>query len=175
MFIKDGEDIYSVLKSEHNFRGRGSGITKLKVRNLRTGSVQEKTYRSNQKLEEVDALRKTVQYLYSDGSVATFMDPDSFEQFEIPFKSISASIKFLKEGEKVIVLFIEEKPVSVELPATVELKVAETEPATKGDTATNAMKKAKMETGLEVDVPLFVKNGDVLKINTESGTYVSRA
>lgn len=173
--FRDGDDVYSVLKYEHKVRGRGGAVAKVKVRNLLTGSIQERSYRDNEKVDSVDTRKSGAQYLYSDGSEVHFMDGDTYEQFTLGVDALGDSIKFLKEGEKVIVLFLEDDPVAVEIPKVVELAIAHTVPGVKGDTANNPTKKAKMENGLEVDVPLFSKVGDVVKVNTDTGTYVSRA
>jgi elongation factor P len=172
--FKDGGDVYSVVRYEHSFRGRGGGIVKVRVRNLHTGNIQEKTYRQNEKVESVDTKKSSAQFLYSDGKDAHFMDTDSYEQFTLPLNDLGEGKKYLKEGDKIIVLYLEEKPVSVEIPRVVELKVSNTVPGVKGDTANNPTKKATMENGLVVDVPLFVKEGDAIKVNTDSGTYISR-
>lgn len=173
--FKDGNDYFSVIKYEHSFRGRGGGIVRVKVRNLHTGATQEKTYRQNEKVESADTRKSSAQYLYSDGDLAHFMETETFEQFTLPCDAIGEGLKFLKEGEKTLALFLEDKPVSIEIPKVVELKIANTEPGVKGDTANNPTKKAVLENGLNVDVPLFVKPGEVIKVNTDTGTYVSRA
>ena len=171
---KDGDEVYTVLKYEHKFRGRGGGIVKVKVRNLRTGSVQEKSYRENEKVETVDTRKATVQYLYSDGGTAHLMDAQTFDQFTMSKDELGDAGLYLKEGEKVVALFLEDKPVGIEIPKVVELKITQTSPGEKGNTANNPTKKATLENGMEIDVPLFSKAGDMLKVNTDSGTYVSR-
>lgn len=173
--FQDGGEIFVVLNYASSVRGRGSSIVKLKIRNLKTGNVLEKSYRANEKVESVDTQRTNVQYLYSEGESANFMNSETFEQFSIPMEEVGESVKYLNEGEKVIVLLVEGKPVSIEIPKKVEMEIKYTEPAVKGNTATNAMKKAKLQNGLEVDVPLFSKVGDRIKINTDTGEYVSRA
>lgn len=173
VFRDDGE-VYSVVKYEHNFRGRGSGVVKVRVRNLRTGNVIEKAYRQNQSVEAVDTHRQNVQYLFKDATHATFMHADTYEQFTMPIDSIGEGIKYLKEGETVVALYLEEDPASIEIPKTVELSVSQAEPGAKGDSANNPTKKATLENGLSVDVPLFVKVGDIVKINTETGVYLGR-
>ena len=172
--FKDGGEVYSVIKYEHNFRGRGSGVVKVRVRNLRTGNVLEKAYRQNQSVESVDTHKSNVQYLFQDGTNVTFMDAQTYEQFVMPLEALGDSLRYLKEGEKVVALYIESDPVSIEIPKTVELAIAQTEPGVKGDSANNPTKRATLENGLEVDVPLFAKVGDVIKINTETGGYLGR-
>ncbi len=173
--FKDLGNIFTVLKYENMARGRGASIVRVRVRNLNTGAVLEKTYRNNETVQSAETHRKSVQYLYKDSMNAFFMDADSFEQLEMPLSTVEDNLKFIKEGEKVVMLYIEEKPVSIEIPKSVILTIQYTEPAVKGNTATNAMKKATLENGLIVDVPLFSKIGDVIKVNTETGTYSSRA
>jgi elongation factor P len=173
--FEDKGNVYTVLEYSSVVRGRGSSIVKVKVRNVETGGVQELTYRDNQNVESVDMSRKTVQFLYSDDDRAHFMDSESYEQFSMNVETIEEGLKYLTESEKVIALFLENEPVSIEVPSVVELEVKYTEPGIKGDTATNALKEAEMQNGLKVRVPLFVEKGDKLKINTESGEYVSRA
>ena len=172
---KDGDEVYTVLKYEHKFHGRGGGIVKVKVRNLRTGGVQEKSYRENEKVETVDTRKATVQYLYSDGDTAHLMDAQTFDQFTMAKDDLGDAALYLKEGEKIIALFLEDKPVAVEIPKAVDFKITHTTPGAKGDTANNPTKKATLENGMEIDVPLFSKEGDVVKVNTDTGSYVSRA
>lgn len=148
---------------------------RVKVSNLRTGSVLEKTYRGNEKVESVDTRKSSVVYLYSDSENATFMTAESYEQFSLPVDSLGDSLKFLSEGQKVVALYLEDKPIAIEIPKTVELTVAHTIPGVKGDTANNPTKKATLENGLEIDVPLFTKVGDKVKVNTDTGNYISRA
>jgi elongation factor P len=173
--FEDNGNVYIVTNYSSTVRGRGSSIVKVKVRNVKTGNVQELSYRDNEKVEAVDMSRKTVQYLYTNESRAYFMDTETYEQFSMPVETIEESLQYLSESQKVIALYLEDEPVSIEVPPVVELKVKYTEPAIKGDTATNAMKDAEMENGLSVKVPLFIEKGDQLKINTDSGEYVSRA
>lgn len=172
---QDGAEVYTVLKYTHQFRGRGGGIVRVKVRNLKTGAVQEKTYRGNEKVESVDTQKKSVQYLYSDEKNATFMNTTSYEQCTLSLDQLGDAHRFLSEGQKVIALFLEDKPVSIEIPKIVELAIARTEPGVKGDTANSPTKKATLENGLEVDVPLFSEKGDTIKVNTDTGEYISRA
>lgn len=173
VFRDDGE-VYTVIKYEHNFRGRGSGVVKVRVRNVRNGNVVEKSYRQNQTVEAVDTHKANVQYIFQDGNTASFMDAQTFEQFTMPLSVLGDGLKYLKEGEKVVALYIDDDPVSIEIPKTVELAISDTVPGVKGDSANNPTKKATLENGLEIDVPLFAKVGDVVKINTESGDYLGR-
>jgi len=132
------------------------------------------TFSNEQSVLEADVVKKSAQFLYSDIEKAYFMDSDDFSQFELLIEDIGDKIKYLKDGSKVITLFLDGKPVSIEIQKTTELKVVETEPAIAGNTATGAMKNAILETGLEIKVPLFVKIGDIIKINTDTSTYQAR-
>lgn len=174
VIFKDGNRYYKVINYEHVSSGRGSAVGKVKIKDLESGSVVIQSYKQNEKVESVDTERKSMQYLYLDDSSAYFMDAKNFEQISIPISIIDEVIKYISNGEKVIVLFVDDKPISVEIPKSVELKIVYTELAVKGNTTSNAMKEAKLENGLKISIPLFIKTGDVVKINTETGNYVSR-
>jgi elongation factor P len=155
-------------------KGRGQATIRVKVRNIETGSVTEKTYTNEQKVEEADVEKRTVQFLYSDGNKVHFMDTADYSQFTIDQEGIEWEINFLKEGSNSIAMFLDGSPVSIEIPKSAELQVAETSDAVAGNTAGNATKQAETETGYKLQVPLFIKPGDTIKINTDSGDYVSR-
>lgn len=165
---------FKVIKYTHQKIGRGGANVKLVVRNLQTGNQEEKTINSNAKVDEISTTKRPLQYLYNDGSNASFMDPRNFEQVEIPMKVIKNQLPFIKEGETAEILFWNEKPLSVEIAPKVTLRVKETTPGTKGNSATNVFKPAKLENGLEVKVPLFVKEGDKVRIDTRTGEYTER-
>ncbi|MFQ5492596.1 MAG: elongation factor P [Candidatus Dojkabacteria bacterium] len=173
IFEDDGRK-YIVLKFQHIKKGRGQAINRVKVKDLESGTITEKTYTNEQSVSEADVSKKSAQFLYTDGSAAHFMDTNDFNQFQLDTEVVEEELKFLTEGMKVITLYIDGNPISVELPVTVELQVQETEPAVTGNTAQNAMKNALLETGLEIKVPLFLKQGDYVKINTQSGEYIGR-
>lgn len=164
-----------VLKYQHTKVGRGNASIKVKVRNLLTGSITERTFVSGAAVEEADVEKLKVQYLYRANSEANFMETSTFEQLTLPLNLVEESLGFLKEGLEVYIFQFEGKPVSVELPLSVVLTVAETEPGFKGDSATTVLKPATLETGLKLGVPLFVKVGDMIKVDTRSGEYVGRA
>ena len=157
---------------------------KLTVRNLESGAVEEKGFNSNAKVDEVSTLKRQLQYLYSNDVTSIFMDPETFEQIEIPVKIIGDQTAFIKEGSKVDVLFwssstgsgraLEMEVLSVEIPPKVTLKVEETAPGVKGDTTTNVYKPAVLENGLQLKVPLFIKAGDKVRVDTKTGEYVER-
>jgi elongation factor P len=163
-----------VLKYEHLKLGRGPANIKLKVKNLKSKAILEKTFISGAKVEEAEVEKRALQFLFLKGKMAVFMDPKSFEQFEVGGEILEGKERFLKEGEEVEILFFEGRPVSLELPLFLVLEVKETGPGVKGDSATNIWKTAVLENKLQVKVPLFVKVGDRVKIDTRSGEYVER-
>lgn len=167
--------IWSVVEFQHVKPGKGSAFVRSKLRNLRTGSLQEKTFRAGEKVEQARIENKKMQYLYANGPVHTFMDLESYEQLELDEKQIKEQLNFLKENMEVHIQSYEGETLGVELPNTVELEVSETEPGIKGDTASGGSKPATLETGYVVNVPFFINAGDVLVIDTRSGNYVSRA
>ncbi|MGM9987096.1 MAG: elongation factor P [Bacillaceae bacterium] len=167
--------IWQVLDFQHVKPGKGAAFVRSKLRNLRTGAVQEKTFRAGEKVAKAQISNRKMQYLYAMGDQHVFMDNQSYEQVEIPEAQIAYELKFLKENMEVSIMSFEGEILGVELPNTVELKVEETEPGIKGDTASNVTKPAKMETGLVVQVPIFINEGETLLINTSEGKYVSRA
>ncbi|PID16925.1 elongation factor P [Sporosarcina sp. P34] len=168
-------DIWRVMDFQHVKPGKGAAFVRSKLRNLRSGNVNEKTFRAGEKVEKAQIDNRKMQYLYADGDMHVFMDNESYEQIELSEKQLEYELKFLKENMEVHVITYKEEVLGVELPITVTLEVAETEPGIKGDTASGGSKPAKMETGLVVQVPFFVNQGDMLVINTEEAEYVSRA
>jgi elongation factor P len=165
---------YRVEKYRHQKIGRGGATVKLVVRNLETGEQKEKTYNSTHKVENISTIKKPLQYLYSDKATATFMDSSSYEQVEIPADVLGGDLKYIKEGEEVDVLFWDEKALSVDIPPKVNLKVVDTDPGVKGNSATNIYKPAELENGLKLKVPLFINKGDVIRVDTRDGNYVER-
>ena len=174
VFMMEGAP-WIVLKFNHNKTGRGGAINKIKAKNLKTGSIIEKGFTTNEKFEEADLSKESSQYLYSDGEKSYFMSNTSFEQYDMPKEITSDMLFFLKEGDKVVLVFLDQEPITLEIPLSVILSVQYTESAIRGDTSGNAMKKATMETGLEILVPMFINIGDKLKINTDTSSYVERA
>lgn len=168
-------DIWRVMEFQHVKPGKGAAFVRSKLRNLRSGNVNEKTFRAGEKVAKAQIDNKRMQYLYANGDDHVFMDNESFEQIELPSKQIEEELNYLKENMEVHVIQYKEEVLGVEVPSTVVLEVAETEPGIKGDTASGGSKPAKLETGLTVQVPFFVNIGDKLIINTEEGEYVSRA
>ncbi|MEI7603464.1 MAG: elongation factor P [bacterium] len=163
-----------VLKFDHNKTGRGGAVNKVKAKNLKTGSITEKGFSTNEKFEEADLSKESCQYLYSDEETAYFMSNATFEQYELSKEKVENGLLYLKEGDKTVVVFLDGVPISIEIPSAVILTIEYTEVAVKGNTSTGAMKKARLETGLDILVPLFINIGDKVKINTESNTYTER-
>ncbi|WP_213422979.1 elongation factor P [Bhargavaea massiliensis] len=168
-------DIYRVLDFQHVKPGKGAAFVRSKLRNLRNGNTTEKTFRGGEKVERAQIDNRRMQYLYANGDQHVFMDTDNYEQIELNENQIEYELKFLKENMEVHVIQYQGETLGVDLPATVELEVTDTEPGIKGDTASGGSKPATMETGLVVQVPFFVNSGDRLIINTSEGEYVSRA
>ena len=171
---KDSGAPYTVLKYTHTKVGRGNATIRVKVRNLITGATLERAFTSGASVEEADVQKVKAQYLYRAGERVYFMEMVGFEQIELPVDLIDEGVSYLKDGQEVFIFIFEGRAVSVELPITVQLKVTETEPGFKGDTATAALKPATVETGLKVDVPLFIRAGDTIKIDTRTGEYLER-
>jgi elongation factor P len=166
---------YKVVEYAQKVMGRGGSIVNVKIKNLITGAVLPKTYKGQEKIEAAEVSTQTVQYLYSDVTSVFFMNPTSFEQFELPVADADDVLKFIKEGAEVQLQFFDGRVISVDLPTTVALNVEYTESVVKGDTTSNVQKDAKMETGIIVKVPAFIKTGDILKIDTRDGSYIERA
>ncbi|MFY4776271.1 elongation factor P [Metabacillus sp. RGM 3146] len=172
--IEVDNGIWRVIDFQHVKPGKGAAFVRSKLRNLRTGAIQEKTFRAGEKVAKAQIETRKMQYLYANGDMHVFMDTESYDQIELPTASIEYELKFLKENMEVHIMMFQTETLGVELPNTVELKVTETEPGIKGDTASGGTKPAVVETGLSVQVPFFVNEGDTLIINTTDGSYISR-
>jgi elongation factor P len=169
------EKPYKVVKYSLIKMGRGGATVKLIARNMETGSTEPISYSSNVKVDEVITSKKRLQYLFKDSVTATFMDPISFDQAEIPVSVIENELPFIKEGDNVDVLYWSEKPMSVDIAPKVVLKVVETDPGVKGNTVSNLYKPAKLENGLTIKVPLFINVGEKIKVDTRTSSYIERA
>lgn len=167
-------DIFSIAEFQHVKPGKGSAFVRTKLKNMKTGAVLDRTFRSGDKVDEVRVEKREMQFLYADSESFHFMDLQSYEQLPLTAAQVGVGAKLLKENDNAFVLMADEEPLGVELPNFVILKIEHTEPGIKGDTATNATKQAKLETGAIVQVPLFVNQKDVLKIDTRTGQYVER-
>jgi len=166
--------IYSIIEFQHVKPGKGGAFVRLKLKNMETGQVLDDTIRAGATIEIIRIERRPYQYLYSDAENYYFMDKNSYEQVPIEKHFLSGIGLYLKEGTDVTCLLADEKPVGVEPPMFVELTIVETEPGHKGNTVSSGTKPAKTETGLKVNVPLFINVGDVLKIDTRTGQYIER-
>ena len=168
-------DIYTIVEFQHVKPGKGGGFVRTKLKNMDSGGVVERTFRSGDKVEEVRIEKREMQYLYAEApDQYYFMDSETYEQTPISKAMMGNATDFLLENETAFVLVTDGKPIGVEMPNFVELSVTAPEPGVKGDTATNATKPATLETGAVVSVPLFVNQGDKLKIDTRTGQYVER-
>lgn len=179
--IKTGKHIvvegqpYTVLYHEHSKTGRAGAVLRTKLKNLLTGNVLDKTFQGSEKVEDADVAKSKAQYLYREGEDFAFMDMASYDQFTLSKETIGSAKDYLLEGTEVVVLNWNSLPIGIELPVKVTLLVTDAPPGIKGDTVSGAEKTITLETGLQVSAPLFVKEGDRVIVNTERGTYVSRA
>ncbi len=167
--------IYVVMDSQHVKPGKGAAIVKTKLKNLRTGSIIEKTFNAGVKVSTARIEKQLMQYLYTMGDSYYFMNMETYEQVELGKDQVGEGYKYLKENLEVYITFFEGEVLGLDLPDKVNLKVTHTEPAVKGNTTNNAMKDAEVETGIQVRVPLFIEEGETIIISTEDGKYVSRA
>ena len=165
----------TIIENEFVKPGKGQAFVRVKLRNLLTGRVMEKTFKSGETVEAADVLETELQYLYTDGEQWYFMDPDTFEQVGADENAVGDSAKWLKEQDICTVTLWNGNPISVEAPAHVVLQITETDPGLRGDTASGGTKPATLETGAVVQVPLFMEEGETIKVDTRNGTYVSRA
>jgi len=165
---------YKVLDYNQKVVGRGGSIVNVRIKSLLDGRVLDRTFKGSEQLEPADVTTKTVQYLYSDGSTFHFMDEKTYEQFEIPAEELKDQASFMKESDKVSAQLFSGRVIAVELPKNVYLEVTYAENAVKGDTSSSITKDATLETGLKVRVPAFIKTGDVISVDTTTGTYRER-
>jgi len=168
-------DVFTIIDFQHVKPGKGAAFVRTKMKNVKTGNVIEKTFRAGEKMPRAHVDRRQMQYLYSNGSEYEVMDSESFEQISLTEEQIGEVKKFLKENMLITVALYNGVPIGVEIPFFVELEVVETDPGIKGDTASGGSKPAKLETGAVVQVPFFINVGDVLRIDTRTGTYMERA
>lgn len=174
IYFQESGNIFQVLSYDHIKMGRGSGNIKLKVKNLKTGSITEKAFITGARVEEANVAKKKAQYLYRDGDIFNFMDPVSFEQFSLPTSVIGDQAKYLQEGMEVILVVSGDEALAVELPISLVYTVSETGPGERGNTVSNVYKDATLDNGLIVKVPMFMKVGEKVKIDTRTGQYVER-
>ncbi len=167
-------NLYQVVEVQH-VKTKKSAVYRVKLRDLRGGHITERTFNAGEKLTAARVERRDMQFLYSDPDALTFMNTQTFDQISVPRSIAGDAVNYLKEGDVVQVLAFGEEPLGVELPASVVLKIVRSDPGVKGDTATGATKTATMETGLVVNVPLFISEGDSIKISTSTASYIERA
>lgn len=172
-FIQDG-NLFKVKEYSHSKPGRGKATIRVTVRNLRTGANFQMTFTSGDRVEDVRLENHTYQYLYDDGSFYVFMDIATYDQKQVPHAVFADQVQYLRENMELDLLDYEGEVIDYDLPKSMEFEVVESENAVAGDTATGATKEVLTETGLKVKTPLFIKEGDVIKVNTESGTYITR-
>jgi elongation factor P len=171
----DGK-IWKIIEFQHVKPGKGGAFVRTKLRRIEDGSVIDKTFRAGEKFRPVRTESKKMQYLYDSGEAAVFMDSQSYEQLEIPMESLGESMQWVLPNAEVDVLFVDEQPSDVQVPSAIEMKVTQTDPGLKGDTASGGGNKpATLESGVVVQVPLFVEEGDMIRVDTRSGEYISRA
>ena len=168
-------NVWQVIEFQHVKPGKGAAFVRSKLRNLRNGNIQEKTFRAGERVSRAHIETKTMQYLYASGDSHAFMDTSTYEQIEMQTSQIEHELKFIKENMEVSLITYEGEIIGIDLPNNVELEVTETEPGLKGDTVSGGSKSATLETGLVVQVPLFINQGETLLISTSDGKYVSRA
>jgi len=167
-------NVYQIIEFQHVKPGKGAAFVRTKLKNIKSGGVIEKTFRPTEKCPQARIDRREMQYLYADGDLYNFMDTENYEQMAMSRADVGDTMKFVKENEMVKMLSHNGSVFAVEPPLFVELEITETEPGFKGDTATGATKPAVVETGATVSVPLFVNQGDIIKIDTRTGEYLSR-
>lgn len=173
--IKVNAEPYIIIKTDHHKMGRGGAVLKIKCRNLINGNVLERTYQGAEKAEEAETETKKANFMYKDKDEAYFMDNENYEQFNLHIEEIGEAAKFLKDGTDVDVLYFESKPVSISLPIKMDFKVVSAPPGVKGNSAGNVNKQVELETGAVLNVPMFINEGDIIRVNTDTGEYVERA
>jgi len=174
MVIKYKNDFYKIVDFLHVKPGKGGAFVRTTLKNIFTGQQIENTFRAGEKIEEIRIVARTLQYLYNDNDLYYFMDNETYEQIPVNKDVLGDNLRFLKENQQVKLLFHDDRVIDSEMPIHVELEVTKTDPGVRGDTATGGSKPAAVETGYTLQVPLFINEGDILKIDTRSGEYVER-
>ena len=169
------EGLFTIVEFQHVKPGKGGAFVRTKLKNVRTGAVLERTYRADEKLEQAIIDKREMQYLYTEGTDYVFMDNSTYDQLQVGGGALGEATKYLKEGDSAILQLYDGEIVGVDLPAAVELQVTDTEPGVQGDRVSGARKPATLQTGLVIQVPLFVNIGDMIKVDTRSGEYLTRA
>ena len=169
------EGLFQVVEFQHVKPGKGGAFVRTKLRNVRLGTTVERTFRGDEKLEQAVIDKREIQYLYADGDDMVFMDTESYDQMQVPPKSLGDAAGFLLEGNNAVLQMYKDEIVGVDLPASVEMEITYTEPGLQGDRSSAGRKPATVQTGITVQVPLFVNTGDRIKVDTRSGEYITRA
>jgi elongation factor P len=174
VIIEMDKQLFSVIEYQHQKIGRGSAQVRMKLRNVRTGSISDTTVQAGTKFPRVRLEQRAMQFLYAEDNTYYFMDQESYDQIGLTTSQLGDAVNYLKDGMVIQVQFYEEEPVDVEAPITVDLQIVETDPGFRGDTASGGTKPAKLETGLVVQVPLFVNQGETIRVDTRTGSYLER-
>lgn len=175
LIYEDQGQIVELLKYQHHRMSQSKAVVRAKIRNLETGAVLERSYPSGEKFRGIEVNKREKTYLYMEGDNCVFMDNENYEQVNFPKSKLGSSVKFLTENMMVLGVYVDDKLFSIDLPPSVILAVSSTVPGVKGDSVSNMMKPATMETGIEVQVPLFIKEGEKIRVDTRTGEYVERA
>jgi elongation factor P len=173
--IESDGAIFQIIEFQHVKPGKGGAFVRTRLRNLRTGAVVDKTFRAGERMEQAVIERRPMQFLYRAGDEYVFMDMDTFEQIALSADLVGEGVKYLKPDTEVLVMRFGDETLGVELPNTMELRVVQTDPGLRGDTATGGSKPARLETGAVINVPLFINEGDLLRVDTRTGKYLERA
>ncbi|CAA9584113.1 MAG: Translation elongation factor P [uncultured Thermomicrobiales bacterium] len=172
--IELDNELVRVVEYQHIKQGRGSAFVRLTMRNLRTGSTTERTFQAGSKFTVARLERQTIQYLYREEDDFHFMNTETYEQFSLPAETLGGAVNYLKENETIDLLTYQDKPIDVEVPVNATLRIERTDPGLRGDTASGGTKPATLETGLVVNVPLFLNEGDLIRVDTRTGQYLER-
>ncbi|MBI4347944.1 MAG: elongation factor P [Elusimicrobia bacterium] len=175
LIYEDDGQVVELIKYQHHRMSQSKAVVRAKIRNLETGAVLERSYPSGEKFRDIDVRKREKTYLYNEGEKAVFMDNENYEQVAFPLEKLGDQAKFLSENMQVLGMYVDEKLFNIELPPWVILTVTSTVPGIKGDSVSNMVKPATLETGLEINVPLFIKEGEKIKVDTRSCEYVERA
>ncbi|MFI5036418.1 MAG: elongation factor P [Acidimicrobiales bacterium] len=173
--IKVDDGLFTIIEFQHVKPGKGGAFVRTKLRNARTGAVIERTYRAEERLDQAIIDKRDTQYLYRDGDDYVFMDQASYDQVPVSAKSLGDAVRFLKETGKAMLISHDDEIIGIELPASVELSISDTEPGVQGDRVSGARKAATLETGFVIQVPLFIGPGEVVRVDTRTGEYITRA
>jgi len=173
--LEINQEPYVVIRTDHHKMGRGGAVLKVKLRNLISANVLERTFQGNDKAEEAQTQTKKANFMYKDANEAVFMDNNTYEQFNLSLEDIGDKAQYLKEGTDVDTLYFNDRPVTISLPVKMEFKVVSAPPSVKGNSVGSVTKQVELETGAKLNVPVFISEGEVIRVNTDTGEYVERA